>query len=380
MKTSWVVGAAVTVLCGCGGVEDGAAQSGGASATELRWETEGEARVVEGSGGTTLRFRSGSATLLDAALRDGSVTFTLKAPGARSFVGLRFRTGADGAYEDVYLRPHKDRAPDALQYTPSFSGADTNWQIFHGPNGTAPAPTQDEADGVDVEIAFQGRDLAIFIGSGAEPALRVPRMALEPRSGGLAFWSNVLQPTREELPVVLEDIRVHDRPTRPIPAADPVRAAAGTVESWGLGEAFPVERVPEMVPATGGLRPRDAEPDGTLLIDRYVTRPDGDAPPGVAAGIVIHATTAGRVPMELGFSDVATVFLNGEPLYQGDLRYSYAEPMRQGFFQPDQNVLYLPLNEGRNELVVVVIEQFGGWALAARFPDGGVRTEPLVGA
>ena len=53
--------------------------------------------------------------------------------------------------------------------------------------------------------------------------------------------------------------------------------------------------------------------------------------------------------------------------------------MRQGFFQPDQNTLYLPLEAGRNELVVEVLESFGGWALSARFPEGNVRTEPLVG-
>ena len=51
--------------------------------------------------------------------------------------------------------------------------------------------------------------------------------------------------------------------------------------------------------------------------------------------------------------------------------------MRQGFFQMNQNALFLPLEAGRNELVMVVVESFGGWALAARFPDGGVRTEPM---
>ena len=140
MRTWWKMAA---VLGAVGGIMTGslrpvAAQEPGADA-ELQWDVAGEAEVVADSHGRSLRFRTGSATLLDASFRDGSVSFTLKAPGARSFVGLRFRTGPDGSYENVYLRPHKDRAPDALQYTPSFSGADTNWQIFHGPTGTAPA-------------------------------------------------------------------------------------------------------------------------------------------------------------------------------------------------------------------------------------------------
>lgn len=75
----------------------------------------------------------------------------------------------------TYLRPHKNNAPDALQYTPSFSGADTNWQLFHGPGGTAPSPTQNTEEGIAVEIVFEGRDAAIFIGDDTEPAPMRPR-------------------------------------------------------------------------------------------------------------------------------------------------------------------------------------------------------------
>ena len=114
-----------------------------------------------------------------------------------------------------------------------------------------------------------------------------------------------------------------------------------------------------------------------LLINRHVAPPGGEGVPAVAAGIAIHSDSAQLAKMELGFSDMVIVFLNGSPVFQGDLRYSYTEPMRQGFFQPDQNVLFLPLETGRNELVVVVMESFGGWALAARLPDGGVSTEPM---
>ena len=75
----------------------------------------------------------------------------------------------------TYLRPHKNNAPDALQYTPSFSGADTNLQLFHGPGGTAPSPTQNTEEGIAVEIVFEGRDAAIFIGDDTEPVPMRPR-------------------------------------------------------------------------------------------------------------------------------------------------------------------------------------------------------------
>jgi hypothetical protein len=114
-----------------------------------------------------------------------------------------------------------------------------------------------------------------------------------------------------------------------------------------------------------------------LLIDRHVSRAGGEGLPAVSAGIVIQSQSAQIAKMELGFSDLVTVFLNGTPIFQGDHRYSYAEPIRPGFFQPNEAALFLPLEAGRNELVIVVVESFGGWALAARFPDGSVTTEPM---
>jgi len=243
MRTTWVVLACVARIAPTS-----------ACAQELTWQTDGEVAVVEGQGGTTLRFRSGTATLQGRDMQDGSVSFVLKAMPARGFIGLRIREQSDGSYEDFYLRPHKNNAPDALQYTPSFSGADTNWQLVHRPRGTAPSPTQNTEEGIAVEIVFEGRNAAIFIGDDTEPALRVPRLALEPRTGRLTFWSSIMQPTEHELPVVLENIRVRPSSSRAIPAADPLVAPDGAVMAWGLGEAFRTNELAEEAPLVSTTR------------------------------------------------------------------------------------------------------------------------------
>ena len=196
----------------------------------------------------------------------------------------------------TYLRPHKNNAPDALQYTPSFSGADTNWQLFHGPGGTAPSPTQNTEEGIAVEIVFEGRDAAIFIGDDTEPALRVPRLALEPRTGRLTFWSSIMQPTEHELPVVLENIRVRPSSSRAIPAADPLVAPDGAVMAWGLGEAFRTNELAEEVPTGVHYQERSAEPDGMLIINRHVRPPEGQGVPGITAGIAVAAAPTTTAP------------------------------------------------------------------------------------
>ena len=160
----------------------------------------------------------------------------------------------------TYLRPHKNNAPDALQYTPSFSGADTNWQLVHRPRGTAPSPTQNTEEGIAVEIVFEGRNAAIFIGDDTEPALRVPRLALEPRTGRLTFWSSIMQPTEHELPVVLENIRVRPSSSRAIPAADPLVAPDGVGTGGGVPDQRVGRRSPHWCPLPGafGRAGRDA--------------------------------------------------------------------------------------------------------------------------
>ncbi len=72
--------------------------------------------------------------------------------------------------------------------------------------------------------------------------------------------------------------------------------------------------------------------------------------------------------MELGFSDRAVVYLNGQALYRGDDTYrsrDYRFLGSIGYW----DALYLPLTRGENELVVAVSEDFGGWGVQARFPE-----------
>ncbi len=72
--------------------------------------------------------------------------------------------------------------------------------------------------------------------------------------------------------------------------------------------------------------------------------------------------------LELGFSDRAIVYLNGQPLFRGDDTYrsrDYRFLGSIGWF----DTVYLPLRAGENELIVAVSETLGGWGLQARFSD-----------
>ena len=83
----------------------------------------------------------------------------------------------------------------------------------------------------------------------------------------------------------------------------------------------------------------------------------------------VRAATAGLRRFDLGFSDVATVFLNGRPLFRSDAHYSYDNPRQEGLIHYGQATVYLPLEKGDNDLAVLVSDDFGGWGLMGRFPD-----------
>ena len=64
------------------------------------------------------------------------------------------------------------------------------------------------------------------------------------------------------------------------------------------------------------------------------------------------------------------MYLNGRLLFGANDNYrsrDYRFLGSIGWF----DTLWLPLAEGRNELVFAVSEDFGGWGLQARFPDEG---------
>src|SRR5829696_295746 len=80
------------------------------------------AREMPYIGRPSLFLDNGIALLRDSAFADGTIEFDVAMHGHASFAGVAFRAASPEDYELVYLRPHRSRQPDALQYTPIFNG------------------------------------------------------------------------------------------------------------------------------------------------------------------------------------------------------------------------------------------------------------------
>ncbi|MDG2448779.1 MAG: hypothetical protein P8M34_04055, partial [Saprospiraceae bacterium] len=71
---------------------------------------------------------------------------------------------------------------------------------------------------------------------------------------------------------------------------------------------------------------------------------------------------------DFGYSDRVVVILNNKPIYRGNNKWrsrDYRYLGTIGFFDS----VYLPLNKGKNVLLLAVSEDFGGWLVTGKFDD-----------
>jgi hypothetical protein len=348
-----------------------------------RWELSARGvRAETVDGRETLAFESGVATRRDVKLQDGTIDAEVQVTRRRSFVYVTFRMQDDKEYEDFYMRPHKSGLPDALQYAPVYQGQSA-WQLYHGPGATAAVEFQ---PGVwtRLRLVVQGSRAAVFLGTGDRPAM-VARLARDARSGYIALRAFVPPDTPGSGPVA----RFANVTVRPgvIPfdfttvAVEAPAIPPGVIRRWAVSGAIPVsDTPPDALPAAetlGRLQTVDARPTGLVELHRFVPLPAGVRDGACVARVRVRAAKAGFAAFDLGYSDRATVFLNGRPLYYGDQSYRFDAPRRDGLIGYHQARVWLPLEAGENELAVLVSDGFGGWGVMGRFADpAGLEFDP----
>jgi hypothetical protein len=353
-----------------------------------RWQVnDKQARAESHLGRPSLFLRSGFAFLKDATFEDGVVEVDIAAPTTRSFVGIVFRFENEDEHEIVWFRPHKTGLPDAVQYAPSFN-ASACWQLFSGPGFTAAVDFPKER-WVRVRIEVSGLGARVFFNGAEKPALVVEDLKHGHKRGTVGLWGGANGGH-------FSDFRYRAatpgaRRPRPAPTFAP-----GLLTKWELSDAFDVaERDAESLPPAAVLQGWKwqavaVETPGMVVVDRYRRSPsivrffaepsERTGPrPGrrvVYARTVLHSDRAQVKRVALGYSDEATVFLNGRPVFHGRSAFRYRDPGFLGIMDVENDAVYLDLRKGRNEVVLAVADYFGGWGFIARLDDpAGVRQE-----
>ncbi len=326
------------------------------------WTVEG-GRVVDHLDRTAL---AGGATLSGVAFTNGTIEVDLAVTGATSYPGIDVRIQGNGDGESIYLRPHRiERYGDGVQYGPKFNNVSC-WQLYNGDGFTAGVDLP-RGEWVTVRFEILGDRARVFLGDLERPILAIDDLKRELRSGaigvrgpadGSAFFSNFRYtldppagfgppPWRDSPPGIINRWEVSE----PLTRAD---VAARTLPETTVIEALT-------------WRPVEAEPSGLINLSRYVAR-TGPMPDAVLVRTAINVEEATERPLDFGYSDHASVYLNGRLLFTGRSAYRERDPSFLGIIGYNDTVV-LPLAKGHNELVVKVTEVFGGWGLMARWGD-----------
>ena len=326
-----------------------------------KWGTA-ERTAIRHAGRACVRFDAGTAgsieTVAGVELRDGAIEVDVAVERERSFHGVAWRSRDEESYESFFVRPHQVGNPDAIQYTPVFNGSSA-WQLYHGGGFWAPVAFP-VGDWFTIRVVFGDGVAEIYVADLAEPAL-VARQRRDPEHGrvGLLVGGSGFHVARFA-------VDAEARPTRRAAAEE---AVDGAVPAWSVSDPFEEGDAPD--PRSRSWTRLVSEPSGLVNLARvHGVRPGRNT---VYARAKLRSKRRQEKAVELGFSDRAVVSLNGRPLYRGDGTYrsrDYRFLGSIGYW----DALVLPLEEGENELLVAVSEDFGGWGVQARFADlDGVR-------
>lgn len=348
----------------------GFAQKNNAAFDPQRWDMGG-AKIEEHLGRQAL---AGTAFLKDGRLQNGVIEVDIATTArTRSYPGVLFRVQNAANYERVYIRPH--RSPfydDALQYGPVFNGVDS-WQLYSGPGLTA---------GLDIlpdrwnhlKILVAGKQAQVFWNDLPKPVLVIDDLAHEPGAGtiglvgpmdGTAFFSAFHYESDDSLV---------------LPPAAPRQAMCGPIPAWELSAPFALlgadfTKYPGDAAGAAAWTPVRADRRGLVDVSRYYPRKfrAGDC---VLARTTLSAENDSLLRLGFGYSDVITVFLNRRPVYSGMAAYQSRDQSFLGIVGYFDS-LFLPLQKGNNELLVMVGESMGGWAFCFR-KDDEIATHPSL--
>ena len=107
-----------------------------------------------------------------------------------------------------------------------------------------------------------------------------------------------------------------------------------------------------------------SEPSGLVNVSRYIKK-GLVVPDCVLARTTIQSDKDKSIPLQFGYSDIVGIFLNGQSLFYGRNLFRLRDPFFQGYVGLFDTV-FLPLKQGKNELLFILAESMGGWGFMAR--------------
>lgn len=328
------------------------------------WSVSGLHSIGEYLGRKAL-FMNGDneARLTRGRFKNMQIDFDIALPRGYCSAGVRFRKKDDDNHEQFYLRAHESGGQHAMQYTPVFNGM-SGWQLYSAVNYQRSAHLRTE-DWMHVRLAIFDDWMEVFIDDMDNLALHVFDLKQTIEAGEVALWSDG--------PCYFSNFCIRELDSwdffydyQPKPTPPP-----GTVTSWQLSETLEDGAIGRTAPTAefmDGLdwKQANCEYNGLVNLARYHGTTYNAST--VIAKFSVDSETAQQKRMQFGFSDIAKIFVNGKIIYDGQCVFGTRDESYYGSIGYYEAV-FPELKAGKNEILFVVTEQFGGWGVMAKFDD-----------
>ncbi|KJV32507.1 hypothetical protein [Luteibacter yeojuensis] len=291
----------------------------------------------------------GYARFDGATFSDGTIEFDIK-PQTDEMPGIRFRQGADGSADMLYIRvgPNCPAAQDCLQYLP-LTATRILWDMY--PQYQAAAPVQADAWN-HVRLVIAGRRMQVFVNRQLEPSLVVEHLEGDHASGAIALEG------KAQYANLTLDAAATGLPAPREPVASPTDE--GLLTDWEVAGTGPLGHPGEPAIAdapASGWQPLATEAGGLVnLARRFAATQRGAARQYAWLRTRLVAGKAQAREVAIGYLREATVFVNGKPVFSGKNLYNVpgARQAPDGRLDLRNGHFSLPLQQGRNDIVVAI--------------------------
>jgi hypothetical protein len=289
-----------------------------------RWEFDaGEYKIGNYFGKEGVFLKDGSAIVKDSEFKNGIIEFDIAVTDKRGFMGVVWRIQDDNNYEE--------------------------W--------------------MHIKLVIVDQQAEVYINDMGNPALFIPELKREQASGKVGI--NV---SSGFAPAYFSNFS-YEKIERPKIKSKPMEKKtvdAGTVMSWQVSNTFDAEWLNDRYDISRkdieNLNWTKLNSENTGITNLARVQGISEKHNTAFAKLVVNSDKEQVKKIKFGYSDNVKVYVNGKLIYGGTNFYSSRDYRYLGTIGLFDEV-YLHLQEGENEILLAVTENFGGWGIVAAFND-----------
>lgn len=332
----------------------------------VNWNINARSYVLENyKGKDAVYLQGGGITLKDTEFLNGTIEFDIYLKEVSGFPGVyfRIRDGKDG--EQWYIRPHLSGKPDANQAAPLINGV-SPWQLYFGKKYSFPYEYNYD-DWTHVKLVVIDDKAQVFLDHSEKPNLSW-NLFTETKAGGIMIRGGGMQAMH------IANVKIsHEEPAlvnfTPL-TREPIK---NLISNWEVSEVFAEKELENLknlktLISNRKWKGKITVEEGTAANISRKIQLQGREANTVFARIIIHSDKNQQKLFHFGYSDRVVAILNGKAIYKGTNRWrsrDYRYLGTVGLFDG----IYLNLKKGKNELLMAVSEDFGGWLITGKFED-----------